>query len=314
MAGKIRYTEEEVLKQMQDHYKRHEKMTRKFFGEDKTVCSITTVIKKFGSWEKALEELGLEKERRVIYSDEEILSQIKRHYQKNPNMNSSTFKADKSVCSFYTVTLRFGSWEKALKQAGIPVKKLTKEEISRQLKEFYKKNNKISMQDFNKDKNYCCAETVAKVFGSWEKALIELGLKKFRGYIEYDKEKLLEVLKEKVKLGKLKYRTDIEKLEGVPSWTYVKKLWSWDELVQTLKLKRVVYAYTDGEIIGAYRRLKKKKYKNKRISSDMMQKETGIRIETIGKHFGSWNKFLKLMNEAEIYNISKVIHTKEELV
>ena len=46
----------------------------------------------------------------------------------------------------------------------------------------------------------------------------------------------------------------------------------------------------------------------------MMQKETGIRIETIGKHFGSWNKFLKLMNEAEIYNISKVIHTKEELV
>ena len=38
MAGKIRYTEEEVLKQMQDHYKRHEKMTRKFFGEDKTVC------------------------------------------------------------------------------------------------------------------------------------------------------------------------------------------------------------------------------------------------------------------------------------
>ena len=314
MAGKIRYTEEEVLKQMQDHYKRHEKMTRKFFGEDKKVCSITTVIKKFGSWEKALEELGLEKERRVIYSDEEILSQIKRHYQKNPNMNSHTFKADKSVCSSYTVTLRFGSWENALKQAGIPVKKLTKEEISRQLKEFYKKNNKISMQDFNKDKNYCCAETVAKVFGSWEKALIELGLKKFRGYIEYDKEKLLEVLKEKVKLGKLKYRTDIEKLEGVPSWTYVKKLWSWDELVQTLKLKRVVYAYTDGEIIGAYRRLKKKKYKNKRISSDMMQKETGIRIETIGKHFGSWNKFLKLMNEAEIYNISKVIHTKEELV
>ena len=121
-------------------------------------------------------------------------------------------------------------------------------------------------------------------------------------------------MKKKAEQGKLKYRTDIEELEGVPSWTYVKKLWTWDELVQILKLKRVVYAYTDGEIIEAYRRLKKKKYRNKRISINVMEKETGIRAETIGKHFGSWNKFLKLMNETKIYNTSKVIHTEEELL
>ena len=315
MAGKIKYTEEEVLKQLQDHFKRNGKITSKTFEKDKTVCSVTTEKEKFGSWEKAFKKSGIEKDRRVIYSDEEILNQIKLHYQKNPNMNSYTFKADKSTCTASTVTLRFGSWEKALKEAGIELKKeLTKEEIGQQLKDFYNKNGTINTRSFGKEKEYCSIKTVKKAFGSWNNALIELGLMKSKGYIEYNKEELLEVLKEKVKLGELRYRTDIEKLEGVPSWTYVKKLWTWDELVQILKLKRVVYAYTDGEIIGAYRRLKKKKYRNKKISSDTMGKETGIRVETIGKHFGSWNKFLKLMNETEIYNTSKVVHTKEELL
>lgn len=172
------------------------------------------------------------------YTDEEILEQLRKYYKKFPNMNSKTFNVDKSVCSSHTVILRFGSWENALRKAGVPIKKLTKEEISRQVKEFYEENKKISMASFNKDKKYCCSETVAKVFGSWENALIELGLRKPKDHIEYDKEKLLEVLKERVKQGKLKYRTDIGKLEGVPSWTYVKKLWSWDELVKILKLKK----------------------------------------------------------------------------
>ncbi|MDR2878580.1 MAG: hypothetical protein LBV03_01520 [Fusobacteriales bacterium] len=282
MAGKTIYTEEEVLKQLQDHYKRNGKITRKIFIEDKTVCSITTVIKKFGSWEKALEKLGLEKERRVIYSDEDLLTQIKAHYQKNPNMNTHTFVADKSTCTIGTVTLRFGSWEKALKRAGISLKKeLTKEDISQQLKDCYSKNGKISIKIFRKEKEYCSVETVIKVFGSWEKALEKLGLREPKGYIEYNKEELLEILREKAEQGKLKYRTDIDELEGVPSWTYVKKLWSWDELVEILKLKRVVYAYTDEEIIEIYRRLKRKKYANKRIGSEIMKKETGIVMDTI---------------------------------
>lgn len=45
-----------------------------------------------------------------------------------------------------------------------------------------------------------------------------------------------------------------------------------------------------------------------------MHKETGIRGETVGVHFGTWNKFLKLMNETEIYDVTKVIHTEEELM
>ena len=42
-------------------------------------------------------------------------------------------------------------------------------------------------------------------------------------YIEYDKEKLLLLLKKKVKIGELRYRTDIEKIEEIPSWTYISK-------------------------------------------------------------------------------------------
>ena len=134
-------------------------------------------------------------------------------------------------------------------------------------------------------------------------------------YIEYDKEKLLLLLKKKVKIGELRYRTDIEKIEEIPSWTYISKLWTWDELVKILKLKRRVYAYTDEEIMGKYAELKKrKKYKGERISSVIMKKETGIGFETVRDHFGSWNIFLRLMNEKERTEMTKVTHTKEEIL
>ena len=53
MAEKIIYTEEEIIKQLKDHYKRNGKITKNSFASDKTVCSAVTVRKKFGSWKKA---------------------------------------------------------------------------------------------------------------------------------------------------------------------------------------------------------------------------------------------------------------------
>ena len=96
MAGKIRYTEEEVLKQMQDHYKRHEKMTRKFFGEDKKVCSSGVVFIRFGSWEKALEEAGISLKK---LTKENMLEQLKDYYERNGEITRRAFGRDRGVCS-----------------------------------------------------------------------------------------------------------------------------------------------------------------------------------------------------------------------
>ena len=250
------------------------------------------------------------------YTKEDILEQLKYHYSKNPNMSGLSFGNDKEVSSVKTVKRIFGSWSNALKAAEIPEKeKLTKKDIIFQLKAFYKKNSRISSHSFEKDKRFCSPNTVSYHFGSWGEALKEAGLREEKSYVEYDKEKLLIVLKKKVKTGELRYRTDIGKLEGVPSWTYVSQLWTWDELVKILKLNRRVYAYTDDEIIEKYNKLKKKKkYKKERITSEIMTKETGVSMEAIRLHFGNWNKFLELIKENDILRMTKVLHTDEEIL
>ena len=55
------------------------------------------------------------------------------------------------------------------------------------------------------------------------------------------------------------------------------------------------YAYTKGELIGKYRRLKKQmKYKNVKISTEDFYKETGVSIEQIVNNFGDWDNFCEI--------------------
>ena len=59
MAEKTKYTNEEVLNQLRDFLKRNGNITVNSFKADKTVCAVNTVIRRFGSWNKALKKIGL---------------------------------------------------------------------------------------------------------------------------------------------------------------------------------------------------------------------------------------------------------------
>ena len=189
------------------------------------------------------------------YSKEIIIKQLKGHYSKNPQMTRNSFDRDKNTCSKSTVRLVFGLWENALKEAGIsPVKKVSNSYISKKivlkhLIEHSKKNPKITRKSFDADEEVCSADTVVARFGSWQKALEEAGIREKKTYVEYDKGKLLLILKNKVKTGELKYQNDIKKIEGLPTWGCISKFWTWEELVKLLGLKIVVSQYKDEEII-----------------------------------------------------------------
>ena len=71
------------------------------------------------------------------YSKEEVIEQLKQHYLKNPKMTMMSFGKDKSVCSTQTVRTLFGSWNKALLEAGIKKEK-EKTEKERVLKDLKK--------------------------------------------------------------------------------------------------------------------------------------------------------------------------------
>ena len=311
-----KYNDEEILKQLKNHYRKNSGISAKSFDADKRTCSVSTVSIRFGSWKNGLERAGLKEKELKKYSDEEILDQIRKYYMKKGKHTRDGFDKDRTVCSSWVVFNRFGSWENALKKAGIkPRVKLTRELVIEQLKECYSRNGRIDKEIFDKDKETCSSSHATWLLGGWNKALEEAGLKVKKEYVEYDKIKLLEILREKVETGEFIHKADVNEIKGIPSYTYIYKLWNWKELSQILGLKRKTHKYTKKEIIEKYKEVKNDlKYWRGKFSYTEFNEITGIGSGTIVTHFGSVKKFLNEIKEKEIHEFVKVTHTKEEIL
>ena len=198
------------------------------------------------------------------YSDKEILSQLKAHYKRNGKIIRKNFDADKTVCSSFTVKKRFGSWKKALKIAGLEKKyriTYSDKELLEQIKSHYKINPSMTRVSFQEDKMVCSSSIIYMRFGNWKKALLKAGCKNNRRMINknfvIDKKELLE------------------KQQKIP------------------KKREVIY--TKAELVGKYRRLRKKeKYKNTEIAMEDFCKEIFINSKLIIEHFGNWKKFCEI--------------------
>ena len=188
------------------------------------------------------------------------------------------------------------------------MKLYNKEKIAEQLKLHYNENKTLTIKSFNENKNVCCSTTVKKYFGTWNNAKKEIG---FKSGIEYNKPELLKLIKEKIKTGEIRRISDIDNIDGLPSYKYIKKLWTKEEMERTFEIKIKKYAYTQEKIAIQYSELKKK---HEKITFELLKKETGISGGTIRKYFRSWNKFLEYMNEEPNHIITSVIHTNEELI
>ena len=172
----------------------------------------------------------------------------------------------------------------------------------------YNKNKTITMKSFNEDKNVCCSTTVKRYFDTWNNAKIEAG---FTSGIEYNGDKLIKLIKEKIKSKEIRRISDIDRIEGLPSYKYIKKLWTKEEMEEIFKVKIKRYTYTVENISEQYNRIKEKYEK---VTFKLLKKETGISAGTIRKYFKSWNKFLEYMGEKPNHVITNVIHSNEELI
>lgn len=126
MAGFLReYSDEELLEQVREHYRRNPGMTRKSFEDDDSVCSSIIVYKRFGGWDKALLKSGI----LDTITKESIIEDLKDHYLRNGRITRESFNNDKTIYSSKIVELRFGGWLKALKSAGLKKTKPKKKSV-----------------------------------------------------------------------------------------------------------------------------------------------------------------------------------------
>ena len=122
------------------------------------------------------------------------------------------------------------------------------EEILSQLRDHYKRNGKITRKSFNADETVCSVREVEITLGNWTKALREA-------------------------------MADLEKLFG-----------------KMPEAKPREISYNNAELIGKYRRLKKTKYKNIKLTMEDFCRITFINQNQVIKNFETWENFCKLSN------------------
>jgi len=138
-------------------------------------------VSSFGSWNNALTEAGLPINRKNKYSKKELIEFLQRLYRKTKKSPSSKIlKAVKNSPNFLVFRKYFGSWNNALKAAGIPLnqRRYTKEELIGFFQRYYHDTKKIpDCKTINALKDYPTSSTFVNRFGGWHNALIAAGLK-----------------------------------------------------------------------------------------------------------------------------------------
>ena len=187
--------------------------------------SYVVYYNRFGSWNNALKKAGLIiNSEHKDYSDEELLEFMLQFYKKNGRspksddfiLNKEGFPSPKP---YYK---RFGSWNNALKKAGLDInirKDYTNEELLDMLRKKAKELGRSpSGDEVNDDVNMPNRSTYDKHFGSMNNALKLVGLEVRYQFRSWTKGELLQKLREKFNEdGVCPTQRDIDKDSSMPA-------------------------------------------------------------------------------------------------
>lgn len=150
-----------------------------------------TVIKRFGNWNTALSQAGLLPTKRAKYTDDEVISQIKRVAKllNKKTLTQEEFDNNSNSLKQAVAVRRFKSWNNALKKAGLDEShycKLTDEDYFKNLEEMWiKLGRQPKYSEVIKSFSRYSSGAYEYHFGSWGKALL--------AFIEYKQKAPLSI-------------------------------------------------------------------------------------------------------------------------
>lgn len=191
--------------------------------------SVTTYVRRFGSWNEAKRKAGLEiYEVPEKYSDEDLLDSIKALEQE---LGKSPSQEDIAQSDEYpdpmTYKTRFGTWNEAKRLAGVEIERqggeISDEELLTDLKRVDELlDGKVTQDDYREEGRYS-VPSYQRRFGTWNDAKAEAGLQIGGLGSEYTEEELLTHLTGLTEeLGRTPIEQDIVDADGPSAVTYRK--------------------------------------------------------------------------------------------
>lgn len=246
--------------------------------------SVSTVRRRFGSWNEALIEAGYDVNRPSRVSKEELLDEIDRLAGSEYGPYSHVFN-EQADYSLTTVRDRFGSWREAVIEAGYhPKKWVPKEKLLEEIHRLSVGNSPPTTAEYRKKADYSLT-TVRDRFGSWDEAVKEAG---YQLEADITDEELLE------EIGRLadgdtpptkkKFRQQAEYSVGKVTWRFD----SWNKAVTEAGYKPNQVAHiSKEELLDEIERLADG---DSPPSIPLFDEHSDYSSSTVQGKFDSWNE------------------------
>lgn len=179
-----KYTKESIIESIQRFYEINKRIPLSIdFRKNPDYPSDKTVYNHFGSFGQAIIAAGFVDDK--YWSQDTIILAIKKFYSiHNTKPRNRDFKDNTDYPSCDTIVNHFGSFNEAIKAAGLVPNKtpsntftnFSKKGIVLAIQEFYIINNRIpSTRDFMNNSRYPSNSIVKNTFGSWNNAIEAAG-------------------------------------------------------------------------------------------------------------------------------------------
>jgi len=298
-----KYTKEDVVRSLQAFAQKvgEKNLTKRKHQQLKIKPSYPTVLKLFGSWEKALAKAGFSPIPLVKYTDDDLIKSLQKCAEQNDgHISQDIYKKDCPSPSAHTIIERFGSWENALEKAGLRTntyrnEPYTKEEMITALQRFYQENGGyISNTTYYASGRTPSPSAIRNTFGSWNQALIEAGIPiNVKQKLRFTKKQMIVSLKRVAEqvptvLSRKLYQSLKQKDD--PSSSSIERYFgTWNQALQEAGLPTMKKKYTKEEIKESIQLFFK--HYQEEASLDLYEKVGWLPgSTTILRHYTSWEE------------------------
>lgn len=224
----------------------------------------------------------------------------------------------------------FKTWSEVVETAGLKknmLLNLSDEDVLNYIRKYEKEFGKIPQyKKFNNSNGYPDASKISERFGSWANALIKAGFdaKQKRKFRDNSQEELLKIFKEEyLRINPISGRDyNKRRSETAPGYQYLQNVTGlvWNDLLKKLGLEVKREAVLDKQkVILAVNDFVNKYSKAPSLSEFrkfLKDEKKGFDVDTIrrGRHFGTWNNFLKGLDLEITKSPSQILESKEEMI